>query len=568
MTLIPQHIVLQSPANNDPLLDLNTQPSLDLQFATSKTLDDAVSGNNLITFSRASSATYVGSDGLIKTSLVNLLTYSEQFDQWTVANNSIITPNDIAAPDGTFTADRIYFATTSQTNISQNVTLTQGQNYTFSVYAKAITPGSNNNFIPYINSTTPRFPTDPFESTSEWQRFSFTFTHTNSTGSVPIFILNKDDEYVTNIYVWGAQLEEGPTATDYIPTTSTISGAPRFDHDPATGESLGLLLERESRTNLLTYSKQLDRNAWLKINSAITPNTTVSPDGTQNADTLTITTGKTFGRVDRRNLGLPLGVYTVSYYLKNTLDQGTHNLQFLDSANNVDTVTVASFANDTTPEWTRFTATVDCSASGLSGIETIRFNFRPQPSPSSGTSTVDMWGAQLEEGSSPTSYIPTSGSTVTRAADIAEITGTNFSSWYNRSEGTVFVEVEASGSAPIVGFNDGSASERWRVGYTNANNSAIVVVDGGVVQTNINTPPNTTPYNQFNKLAGAIAVNNLSIAFNGALISDSSLSVPVVNTLTLGASIGVSTILNGHIARLTYYPYRLANTTLEEITKS
>ena len=61
-------------------LGLFRSSSLDLRFAKKKTLADRVSGSNLITFSRASSGTYVDSDGLIKTSPVNLLTYSEQFN--------------------------------------------------------------------------------------------------------------------------------------------------------------------------------------------------------------------------------------------------------------------------------------------------------------------------------------------------------------------------------------------------------------------------------------------------------------------------------------------------------
>ena len=76
MTLVwKSGLNLQSPASNDPLLDLNTQPSLDLQFATGKTLDDRVSGNNLITFSRADAttcATYVDSNGVIQTAAANV----------------------------------------------------------------------------------------------------------------------------------------------------------------------------------------------------------------------------------------------------------------------------------------------------------------------------------------------------------------------------------------------------------------------------------------------------------------------------------------------------------------
>ena len=99
-TTIPGTFILQSPASNDPLLDLNTQPSLDLQFATGKTLDDRVSGLPLVNHQRDASSgksagTYVGSDGLIKTSVVNLKTYSNDFDQQCLqqSGSSILSTN-------------------------------------------------------------------------------------------------------------------------------------------------------------------------------------------------------------------------------------------------------------------------------------------------------------------------------------------------------------------------------------------------------------------------------------------------------------------------------------------
>ena len=59
-----------------------------------------------------------------------------------------------------------------------------------------------------------------------------------------------------------------------------------------------------------------------------------------------------------------------------------------------------------------------------------------------GTSAIYFWGAQLEAGSFPTSYIPTSGGTATRAADVASITGTNFSSWYVSAPQTWFINYD------------------------------------------------------------------------------------------------------------------------------
>ena len=72
-------------------------PALDLNFAENKSLVDDVSGSNLVTFTRTSAATYVGADGLIKTTPVNLLTYSEEFDNtsWP-KSNSTITANTVS----------------------------------------------------------------------------------------------------------------------------------------------------------------------------------------------------------------------------------------------------------------------------------------------------------------------------------------------------------------------------------------------------------------------------------------------------------------------------------------
>ena len=209
----------------------------------------------------------------------------------------------------------------------------------------------------------------------------------------------------------------GSTAT-YVNAEGVIQSAAnneaRFDHDPVTGESLGLLVE-ESRINLLTYSEEFDNSAWQKNLTTISINTTTSPTGELTADTFTINTGSNYGRLSRQGLGLASGVYTLSYYLKNTANIGTHVVYFLDSSNTNHTVVVASFNGELTSEWTRFTATVDCSAEGLSDLNQIRIDFRTPSGTGDGTNTVDIWGAQLEEGSFPTSYIPTPATFTSRA---------------------------------------------------------------------------------------------------------------------------------------------------------
>ena len=114
-----------------------------------------------------------------------------------------------------------------------------------------------------------------------------TFT-TSSTATFENVLFTKRPGSTNQFYIWGVQAEEGSTATDYIPTGSTISGAPRFDHDPLTGESLGLLIE-ESRTNEIAIDIGLTSNV---TGTSLSEDNLVSkPDGTTGALKITATAG-------------------------------------------------------------------------------------------------------------------------------------------------------------------------------------------------------------------------------------------------------------------------------------
>jgi hypothetical protein len=189
-----------------------------------------------------------------------------------------------------------------------------------------------------------------------------------------------------------------------------------------------------------------------------------------------------------------------------------------------------------------------------------------------GTSGIYLWGAQLEAASFPTSYIPTTTATVTRSADVASITGTNFSSWYRQDEGTLYAEgsvpVGVSGARALASISDGTNNERIIIGHNGTTAANGLVVDGNTSQTSFTVTANSFPPGERKKVALAYKVDDFGFTtVPGTTVEqDSSGTLPTVDRLQIGNAPG-RTEPNQPIRRFTYWPQRLSNSTLQQITQ-
>ena len=294
--------------------DYDDLPSLDLDFAGNKSLDDNISGDNLITFTRTSPATYVDSEGIIRTAGANLFAYSEEFNNTWFGNEVTINPNVAIAPNGSNTADELVPSTNNNAHyIYKNVLNSISKNtfYTQSIYAKAngydtlevYTNSIYNSFVfgytkfdltngKIIFNTGGTSKTASIKDVGNgWYRCSVTDITTSSvtSGSMRTYwYVNQSTSYAgdgtSSIYLWGAQLEEGSSVSDYVKTTNTLNYIPRYDHDPETGECLGLLIEDSRTNNILSSAFQTFDFPYgyfgISPQVSLVNNRGVAPDGT------------------------------------------------------------------------------------------------------------------------------------------------------------------------------------------------------------------------------------------------------------------------------------------------
>jgi hypothetical protein len=180
---------------------------------------------------------------------------------------------------------------------------------------------------------------------------------------------------------------------------------------------------------------------------------------------------------------------------------------------------------------------------------------------------------QLEQGAFVTSVIPTTGTAVTRSADVASITGTNFSSWYRQDEGTVFAEsaginnIFASTTRRYYEISDGTLNNRILGGYSTLSNNRSVIFVANAIQADVSSVASP---GLVTKHCLAYKANSVQVSSAGNLgTEDTSSTLPVVSTAFLGADTSATsgTYLNGTIRRLTYWPQRLSNSTLQQITR-
>ena len=344
---------------------------------------------------------------------------------------------------------------------------------------------------------------------------------------------------------------------------TAVANEPRFDHNPLTGECLGLLVE-ESRTNLLTRSEEFNDAAWNKNLATVTANAATAPDGTITADQVNSISSQT--SYLRPSVSISSSTtYTFSLYVKPLttnkiivmenfgIGNLTINLSTLTTSGGGGTAQILTLSNG----WYRiiytFTGTTQFPAIFLAGYPT-----------SADSASFYFWGAQLEVGSFPTSYIPTSGSTVTRSADSASITGTNFSRWYRQDEVSCFISGRLSAAGDyLFSFSDGTVTNRILsdpAGY------ALYVFAGGVESAQISS---TVPANTDFKFAISAKQNSFNISNNGILGTlDTSGAMPTgINKLNLFTTGSNTEGSSGTISRLTYYPSRLQDFQLQQLTK-
>ena len=532
--------------------------------------------NGQLAFTRSNdTATRVGPDGLIekvRTQLLNQTAFSNA--AWT-KRGFTLNSSTATAPDGTATATQV---TENNTDANPAVVVLTAPIYTnptnFSVWIKASTATT------IKLSTQGAVAGGNISVTTSWQKFSISQTVASAFGPHIGGFSSIAQGSGLVLFLWQPMWEFGDVATPFIENSTgsplsvgPVANLPRIDY---TGGGCGKLLLEPQRTNSLTYSEAFDNAAWSKTNLSVSANTTdtLDPSGYNGADKITDDT--TNGAHQLFRFGIwSTTQQTLSIFAK----AGTSSKVFIQNGSTGQgayfdlstesivlgsgfTASIESYGNG----WYRCIATHTASSS-----QTLLIGLFTGSSTTGYVGTGSyayIWGAQIEAGAYPTSYIPTLGASVTRGADVVQ--KTSISSLIGQTEGVVFLDytvTQAASSNSEFSISTGSNANAIRLRQSSGNFLQGVVQNGGVTQASIITTSSIVIGQRY-KIAFAYANNDFAMYVNGELIGiDGSGSVPACSQIqNTNGGASSSADLAGAINQAILFKTRLSNSELAQLT--
>jgi hypothetical protein len=363
---------------------------------------------------------------------------------------------------------------------------------------------------------------------------------------------------------------------------------PRFDHSPS-GNSRGLLLE-SSRTNLLLRSAEFDNASWSKVASSVTANAATGPDGLLNADKIVENTAVTTQHRINQTVTVTSGIsHSFTVYIKAS-ERSKAWIRIITGTTNAGAFfdltlgTITSVTSGTAEIKSVGNGWYRCAISGVTDGTTATCYINLVSDAGSGDYTGDgssgyfVWGAQLEEGSFPTSYIETTSASVTRAQDVAVISGANFATGFNNPySGSMLCQFQiertlSSTETPyIMQISDGSNNnfiEQLCISISGQNQVYSNVRQNSGAKS-VEIAPNINIGSGSAKIITSWNASGVYASVNGsATVSDITVTLPTgLNIIALGGSISGAS-LNGHLASVSFFNKAYPSNFLRSLSKS
>ena len=390
------------------------------------------------------------------------------------------------------------------------------------------------------------------------------------------------------LFIWGAMINKGTSVKPYIKTTDRLD-IPRLDY--SGGSTNPTLLLEPQRTNLVDNGSTISN--WTLQGVTRLLNQGTSPQNIQEATLISETNDNSNHLAFVPFYGLSSGSqYTYSGFVK----QGTQRYAFFHlvlgsvrygiifdfvtkSVTDVEyigtPINESYYFTEYNDGWFRLVISMQKIGSGtaypvigLSDSPTPTYNNFAQPIYQGNSSkNIYVWGFQLEQGSYSTSYIPTSGTSVTRVGDVCDDGGD--ATTFNDTEGVLFVEIAVFTSVgnKIITLSDGGNNNRIYIGYNTNNRLDVNVTSGGSYQVIFNYTGVTNP-NSFNKIAFKYKENDFALWINGVeVLTDTSGITPNgLDELNLCSTNTTADFFYGKCKQVIYFNEALTDTELEELT--